>query len=107
MSDDQSTKLSKNLDKRFDKIDEKLESHAKSFERFFIYMEKRFDAIEKKLDEKASQSSLDKLMITIDGFVKRLDDAEIEQTSRDRQFERLLEWARKVSEKTGIPLENL
>jgi len=27
--------------------------------------------------------------------------------SRDLQFERLLEWARKVSEKTGIPLKDL
>jgi hypothetical protein len=47
------------------------------------------------------------LVNTVDGFVKRIDDYEIEQISRDRQFERLLDWARKVSEKTGIPLENL
>ena len=59
-----------------------------------------------KLDEKASQSSLNNLTNTIDSFVKRLDDTEIEQAARDRQFDRLLDWARKVSEKTGIPLEN-
>ncbi len=53
------------------------------------------------------KSSIDRLTNTIDGFVKRLDEVETEQLARDRQFERLVEWARKVSEKTGIPLENL
>jgi septal ring factor EnvC (AmiA/AmiB activator) len=77
------------------------------FTKLFTYMEKRFKTIEAKLDEKASQSSLNRLMNTIDAFIKRLDDAEIEQVARDRQFERLLAWARKVSDKTGIPLENL
>jgi hypothetical protein len=50
---------------------------------------------------------MDKLVNTIDAFVKRLDDNETEQTFKDRQFDRLLEWARKVSAKTGIPLERL
>lgn len=70
-------------------------------------MQDSFDRLEKKVDSKASQESLDNLISTIDGFVKRLDDNEVEQASRDRQFDRLLEWARKVSEKTGVPLENL
>lgn len=60
-----------------------------------------------KLDEKASQTSLDSLTATIDAFVKRLDDTETEQTARDAQFERLLDWAREVSKKTGVPLPNL
>lgn len=55
----------------------------------------------------ASQDSLDKLTNTIDAFVKRLDDQEAEQAARDSQFEKLLAWVRKVSEKTGVPLENL
>jgi len=36
-----------------------------------------------------------------------IDRYETEQLMRDNQFNRLLEWARKVSEETGIPLENL
>ena len=51
--------------------------------------------------------SIDRLINTIDGFVKRLDDQETENAARDVQFERLLDWARKVSVKTGVPLENL
>ena len=49
----------------------------------------------------------DHLINTIDGFVGRIDKYETELAARDNQFERLLSWARKVSEKTGIPLENL
>jgi len=53
------------------------------------------------------KESHNRLLNTVDGFVARIDQYETEQLARDRQFEKLLEWARKVSEKTGIPLENL
>ena len=77
------------------------------FTELYKYMQKEFSDIKSELSTKASQDSLDRLTNTIDSFVKRLDDAEIEQSSRDLQFERLLEWAREVSKKTGIPLKNL
>lgn len=48
-----------------------------------------------------------RLIDTIDAFISRIDKYETEALARDSQFERLLAWARKVSEKTGIPLENL
>ncbi len=53
------------------------------------------------------RKSHDRLLNTIDKFIARIDDYETEQVARDSQFQKLLEWARKVSEKTGIPLENL
>jgi hypothetical protein len=77
------------------------------FIKLFECVSDRFDGLEAKVDGRASQDSLDRLTATIDSFVKRLDDAEIEQSSRDLQFERLLDWAREVSKKTGIPLKNL
>lgn len=65
----------------------------------------RFNEVE------ARQRELDRkfehLVTTIDSFVGRIDQYETEQAARDGQFNRLLEWARKVSKKTGIPLENL
>ncbi len=64
----------------------------------FSEVEKRFDAQDVKYDH---------LINTIDGFIGRIDRYETEMAARDSQFERLLSWARKVSEKTGIPLENL
>jgi archaellum component FlaC len=51
--------------------------------------------------------SHDRLLNTVDAFIKRLDEQETENAARDAQFEKLLAWARKVSKKTGIPLENL
>jgi len=77
------------------------------FTKLFKYVQKRFDLMDQKMDDKSSQASLDRLTNTIDSFVKRLDDSEIEQVSRDAQFERLLDWARKVSKKTGVPLRDL
>ena len=86
--------------KRFDKIDSQLE-------RITAAMINGFDRIDKRFELTASQESLDRLTNTIDSFVKRLDDSEIEQVSRDEQFKRLLSWAREVSKKTGIPLRDL
>ena len=77
------------------------------FTKLFKYMQTEFRVVNSKLDEKASQDSLDRLTSTIDAFVKRLDDNEVEDAAMKSQFNKLLEWARKVSEKTGIPLENL
>ena len=64
----------------------------------FIDVNKRLDEQDKKYDH---------LINTIDGFIGRIDKYETELAARDSQFEKLLLWARKVSEKTGIPLENL
>lgn len=77
------------------------------FTKLFKYMQDGFAEVNSKLDQKSSQDSLDRLTGTIDSFVKRLDDSETEQSARDAQFSRLLEWAREVSEKTGVPLPNL
>lgn len=76
------------------------------FTKLFKYIEEFRSEVNTKLDEKASQTSMEQLVST-DGFVKRIDDNEIEQASRDMQFERLLEWAHKVSEKTSIPIKDL
>ena len=54
-----------------------------------------------------TQTTIDRLADTVDGFVKRLEDHEVEIKARDHQVEKLLVWARKVSERTGVPLENL
>ncbi len=77
------------------------------FTKLFRYVEGRFDQLQSSLDSKSSQDSIDRLANTLDGFAKRIEENEVENAARDRQFERLLDWARKVSTKTGIPLENL
>jgi hypothetical protein len=64
-----------------------------------------FAEIKNRLDEQ--DKKYDRLISTIDGFISRIDRYETELAARDRQFEKLLQWARKVSEKTGVPLEDL
>jgi phage shock protein A len=68
-------------------------------------IDERFNKVEKDIID--LKESHDRLLNTIDGFVKRLDEVEIEQTARDAKFERLARWAKEVSEKTGIPLPQL
>ncbi len=65
----------------------------------------RFSKLEVELSE--LRESHQRLLNTIDSFIGRIDRYETEQPARDNQFKRLLEWAHKASEKTGIPLENL
>ncbi len=72
---------------------------------FVQQMDDRFNRIETRLD--SVDQKYDHLINTIDGFISRIDKYETELAARDSQFEKLLEWARKVSAKTGIPLENL
>lgn len=77
------------------------------FTKLFRYMEKRFDDMDKRFDDTSSKQQVDHLISTIDHFVARLDTNETEQIIHNAQLDRLLDWARKVSVKTGIPLENL
>lgn len=77
------------------------------FTKLFKYIEEFRSEVNQRFDETASKSALDRLTNTLDAFAKRLEDNEIEDSSRDLQFNRLLEWAREVSIKTGIPLKNL
>lgn len=75
------------------------------FTKLFKYIEDFRSEVNDRLD--SFDDKIDRLTSTLDKFAKRLDDHEIELAARDNQFEKLLDWARKVSEKTGIPLENL
>ena len=64
-----------------------------------------FDTVKAEL--KSINDKYEHLITTIDGFISRIDKYEVEQSARDAQFGRLVDWARKVSIKTGIPLKDL
>jgi len=72
---------------------------------FMDQVDTKFKTVESEIIE--LKKSHNKLINTIDGFISRIDKYESELAARDNQFEKLLAWARKVSEKTGIPLEYL
>lgn len=75
------------------------------FDKLFKYIEDFRKEVNDKFEE--TNNRIDHLTDTIDAFIKRLDDFETEQAARDAQWERLLEWAREVSKKTGVPLPDL
>lgn len=82
------------VDKRFTEVDMRL-----------MKIEHRLDTVEARLD--SHEKKFDTLLNSIDRLIDRIDRYETERTARDSQFQKLLAWARKVSEKTGIPLEDL
>ena len=86
-------------------IDKAVADLSEIIANFAQQVDSRFNSVEAKQQE--LDKKFDRLLGTIDSFVGRIDRYESEQVARDSQFNRLLEWARKVSEKTGIPLENL
>lgn len=82
----------------------------------FVKINNRFDALEfnvnarfEKIDAQfiKIQESYDHLINTMDKFLARIETCETEQAAGDYRFQKLLDWARNVSKKTGIPLKDL
>ena len=95
------------INERFTAIDERFTAIDKRFNSVDIQlfsMNSRLDSLEKRIIE--LEASHQRLLNTLDKFYNRINNSETEQAARDSQFARLLEWAKKVSKKTGIPLED-
>ncbi|MCA9346443.1 hypothetical protein KC960_03050 [Candidatus Saccharibacteria bacterium] len=91
-------KLDLKIEKRFDDLVEIMQT-------FMHQVDERFNRVEKDIND--IKKSMDRLTNTLDAFVKRLDDIESDNTARDAQFARLVDWAKEVSKKTGIPMPQL
>ncbi len=67
----------------------------------------RFNKIEKDLEDfkLETRQSFDTLTNTIDGFVKRLEDYEVESRARDHEMDRIKRWVEQIAAKTGVKLE--
>ena len=77
------------------------------FTKLFRYMEDFRAETSERLDNTASKKQVDHLIDAVDSFAGQIKDQGLEQAARDAQFARLVEWARKVSVKTGVPLPDL
>lgn len=75
------------------------------FDKLFNYMVDMDKRLSGRLN--TIESEVRGLYDAPDVIAKRLNDNDDEQAARDAQWSRLIEWARKVSEKTGIPLPDL
>lgn len=77
------------------------------FTKLFNYMVKIDGRTERIEENMVTKEDHERLVNTLDNFMGRLDTSETEQAARDLQWERLLVWAREVSQKTGVPLPDL
>ena len=90
--------LTEALREQTDEIVGIIDIFAQRIDDGFVRVETRLDSLESKYGHLAD---------TLDAFMARMDTYETEQKIRDHQFEKLLTWDHKVSEKTGIPLDDL
>jgi archaellum component FlaC len=69
----------------------------------FKYLDKRFAETNERID--GIDRKYDKLMTTLDAFLKRLDDSEINNVARDAQVSRLQRWVEQIAKQANIKLE--
>lgn len=69
------------------------------FTKLFAYMEKRFDKIEQKLDTKTDKSQSDQILNTVDAIYQRLDTLETEQAAVAHQTSRQEAWIEKTAQR--------
>ncbi len=81
------------LNEGFDNVYKKLTKH----------FDVRFDRLE--LDISKINEKYEHLIVTLDSFLKRLDDIEVDNAARDAQLARLERWIEQVASKTGVKLE--
>lgn len=85
-------------------LDKKLEDSFTEFGlRLFQHLDRRFDEVDKRFD--TQDEKYEKLVTTLDAFLKRLDDLEKDNMARDAQISRIERWIEQVAQKTGVKLE--
>jgi septal ring factor EnvC (AmiA/AmiB activator) len=84
------------VNKAVDDLSEIIQSFAHNVDVRFNKVEADIAELNKKYDH---------LITTLDTFLKRLDNIEIDNRARDAQLARLERWIEQVAAKTGIKLE--
>lgn len=77
------------------------------FTKLFKYVVDMNQRMEEGFSNTAKKVDLEHLRNTMDDFIRQITENNAENAARDAQFARLVEWAREVSKKTGVPLPNL
>ncbi len=63
------------------------------------------DITDMKEDIADLNKKYDRLLDTIDAFIKRIDDNETENAARDSQLARLERWIEQIAKETGVKLQ--
>lgn len=66
----------------------------------------RFDGVERKLDTKADIAQYDRVLNSLDGLAKRLDDDDVERAAMAHQLDRHQRWFGQLARHTGVKLRS-
>lgn len=119
MSDDQVQQMfrfmedfRKEVNARLDVVDsslDNLETRIGSVETGLDTTNLKLGSFHKEFNSRldVTDAKIDGVMEVVDGLAGRIDDQDTEDTMRDAQFGRLVEWAHKTSAVTKVPLTDL
>lgn len=94
MSDDQFTKLSKQIDEVKDDL-------GNQILKLYQHTEQRFDELEAKLDTKADRAQVEKLQVAVDRIASRLDIDDAERAAVSSKVDRHERWINQAAPKLG------
>lgn len=109
-------RMNRRMDKRFDELMAVLSQFANDVQaklaehdEEFVKVHAEFSNIHTVLASHGQQlnklhQQYDHLMVTVDGFVERIDHYETEQAARDHTTNRHNRWIRKIAAKTDVKL---
>ena len=75
------------------------------FTKLFKYVEKRFDKIDKRLDQTATKEDVEHLQNTVVDFAAKLDTYAQEMAAMDHKIDRLEKYIQILAQKTGVDLD--
>ncbi|WP_328750546.1 hypothetical protein OHT57_33980 [Streptomyces sp. NBC_00285] len=95
MNDEQQNDLRKEMNKRFDDLDDQ-------FAKLFDYLEERMNKTDASLDNKAEKSEVGRVLQTLDGLSGRLSDVETEQAAHASQLDRHEKKLKQLKPEAGL-----
>jgi archaellum component FlaC len=94
--------LEKRIDKRFDDLTALMSEFANDVTARFDRVEVKLEEHDRRFDE--LDAKFNRLLDTVGGLMKRIDDYETELAARDHKIERLERRVEQIATKTGVKL---
>lgn len=84
-------------------VDKAVDDLSLVIKEFAYHIDQRFNDLEARVAK--IEVNLEKLIVTLDHFLKRLDNIEADNAARDAQYARLERWIQEIAKKTGVELK--
>lgn len=97
-------RLDANISALSERMDGNVERLDATILTLYQHMEERFDQLEAKIDTKADRTTVERMEVTLDGIVGRLDTDEQERAAIISEQRRHGQWIGQLAEHTNIKL---